>query len=133
MQAYFILTCGLLFLETSANPYILSMGSEETSTRRLNLAQVFNPIGSLIGMWGGENLHPDAAQSLRLRGPGPVARGRIRGGKTVRSRGAPPLCHHRAGDRGHVPADQLLADARQSGSESQDQLPADAQADLLHF
>ena len=48
--AYFILTCGLSFLETSANPYILSMGTEETSTRRLNLAQSFNPMGSLVGM-----------------------------------------------------------------------------------
>ena len=49
--AYFILTCGLSFLETSANPYILSMGSEETATRRLNFAQAFNPMGSLLGMW----------------------------------------------------------------------------------
>lgn len=49
--AYFILTCGLSFLETSANPYILSMGSEETATRRLNLAQSFNPMGSLLGMF----------------------------------------------------------------------------------
>lgn len=49
--AYFILTCGLSFLETSCNPYILSMGSEETSTRRLNMAQSFNPVGSLLGMW----------------------------------------------------------------------------------
>ena len=49
--AYFILTCGLSFLETSANPYILSMGSEATATRRLNLAQSFNPMGSLLGMF----------------------------------------------------------------------------------
>lgn len=49
--AYFILTCGLSFLETSANPYILSMGTEESSTLRLNLAQAFNPIGSLMGMY----------------------------------------------------------------------------------
>lgn len=49
--AYFILTCGLSFLETSANPYILSMGDEQTSTRRLNFAQAFNPIGSLCGMF----------------------------------------------------------------------------------
>lgn len=49
--AYFILTCGLSFLETSCNPYILSMGSEETATRRLNMAQSFNPVGSLLGMW----------------------------------------------------------------------------------
>ncbi len=50
LAAYFILTCGLSFLETSANPYILAMGSEESSTRRLNLAQSFNPMGSLLGM-----------------------------------------------------------------------------------
>jgi FHS family L-fucose permease-like MFS transporter len=49
--SYFILTCGLSFLETTANPYILSMGSEETSTQRLNFAQAFNPIGSLMGMF----------------------------------------------------------------------------------
>ena len=49
--AYFILTCGLSFLETSCNPFILSMGTEETATRRLNLAQCFNPIGSLCGMF----------------------------------------------------------------------------------
>ncbi len=54
--AYFIMTCGLSFLETSANPYILSMGSESTATRRLNLAQSFNPIGSLTGMWVAMNL-----------------------------------------------------------------------------
>lgn len=51
LLAYFILTCGLSFLETSANPYILTMGTEETATRRLNLAQSFNPMGSLLGMY----------------------------------------------------------------------------------
>lgn len=51
LLAYFILTCGLSFLETSANPYILSMGDEKTATRRLNLAQSFNPMGSLLGMY----------------------------------------------------------------------------------
>jgi len=51
LVAYFILTCGLSFLETSANPFILSMGEKENATRRLNLAQSFNPIGSLCGMW----------------------------------------------------------------------------------
>jgi len=49
--AYFIMTSGLSFLETSANPYILSMGAEESSTQRLNLAQSFNPVGSIMGMW----------------------------------------------------------------------------------
>ena len=51
LVAYFILTCGLSFLETSANPFILSMGEPETATRRLNLAQSFNPMGSLCGMF----------------------------------------------------------------------------------
>lgn len=56
LAAYFILTCGLSFLETSANPYILTMGPEENATRRLNLAQSFNPLGSLAGMYVAMNL-----------------------------------------------------------------------------
>ncbi len=51
LLAFFVMTCGLSFLETSANPYILSMGPKETATRRLNLAQAFNPVGSLLGMF----------------------------------------------------------------------------------
>ncbi len=47
----YVLTFGLAFLETTANPYILSLGSKETSTRRLNLSQAFNPVGSLLGMF----------------------------------------------------------------------------------
>lgn len=50
LLGFYVLTFGLAFLETSANPYILSMGPAETATRRLNLAQAFNPIGSLTGM-----------------------------------------------------------------------------------
>ena len=46
----YILTFGLAFLETTANPFILALGDKESSTRRLNLAQAFNPIGSLSGM-----------------------------------------------------------------------------------
>lgn len=45
-----IITCGLAFLETTSNPLILSLGDKETATQRLNLAQAFNPIGSLTGM-----------------------------------------------------------------------------------
>ncbi|MGN0189527.1 MAG: L-fucose:H+ symporter permease [Candidatus Cryptobacteroides sp.] len=72
LAAYFIMTCGLSFLETSANPYILTMGSEQTATRRLNFAQAFNPIGSLAGMWVAMNfiqarLNPmDSAQRALL-------------------------------------------------------------------
>lgn len=51
LLSLYILTFGLAFLETTANPYILSMGSQETATRRLNLAQSFNPMGSLLGMF----------------------------------------------------------------------------------
>ncbi len=51
LLAYFVMTCGLSFLETSCNPYIYSMGPEATATRRLNLAQAFNPVGALAGMW----------------------------------------------------------------------------------
>jgi fucose permease len=51
LLAYLIMTCGLSFLETTANPYVLSMGDESTATRRLNLAQAFNPMGSIIGMF----------------------------------------------------------------------------------
>ena len=72
LLAYFIMTCGLSFLETSCNPYILSMGTEETATRRLNLAQAFNPIGSLMGMYVAMNfiqnkLNPmDTAERAQL-------------------------------------------------------------------
>ncbi|MDE6418523.1 MAG: L-fucose:H+ symporter permease [Duncaniella sp.] len=46
----YILTFGLAFLETTANPFILTLGSKDSATRRLNLAQSFNPVGSLSGM-----------------------------------------------------------------------------------
>jgi len=47
--ALFILAGGLSILETAANPYILELGPPETATQRLNLAQSFNPIGSITG------------------------------------------------------------------------------------
>lgn len=50
LAALYILTFGLAFLETTANPYMLSMGDEKTATQRLNLAQAFNPIGALGGL-----------------------------------------------------------------------------------
>ena len=49
--AYFILTCGLSFMETSANPLMLTMGEPKSAAFNLNLAQSFNPIGSLCGMF----------------------------------------------------------------------------------
>lgn len=56
LVSLYILTFGLAFLETIANPYILSMGDESTATRRLNLAQSFNPMGSILGMFVASNL-----------------------------------------------------------------------------
>lgn len=50
LMSYFILTCGLSFLEVSCNPYIYSLGSERTGIQRLNAAQAFNALGSLAGM-----------------------------------------------------------------------------------
>ena len=50
LAALWILSGGLSILETAANPYIITLGPEETGTRRLNLAQSFNPIGSIMGV-----------------------------------------------------------------------------------
>ncbi|MCF7567871.1 L-fucose:H+ symporter permease [Sabulilitoribacter arenilitoris] len=47
----YVLTFGLAFLETAANPYILAMGAKETATQRLNLAQAFNPVGLIVGVF----------------------------------------------------------------------------------
>jgi len=49
--ALYVLTFGLAFLETTANPFILSMGDKATATQRLNLAQAFNPLGALSGLF----------------------------------------------------------------------------------
>lgn len=50
LAALFILAGGLSLLETAANPYIVAMGPPETGTQRLNLAQSFNPVGSILGV-----------------------------------------------------------------------------------
>ena len=63
LVSLYILTFGLAFLETTANPYILSMGDEETATRRLNFAQSFNPVGSLLGMFVASNFILSSLQS----------------------------------------------------------------------
>ena len=73
LMAYFIMTCGLSFLETSCNPYVLTMGPEATATRRLNMAQCFNPCGSIIGMYVAMNfiqarLNPMSSDERALLG-----------------------------------------------------------------
>ncbi len=67
--ALFTLAAGLSILETSANPLVIAMGDEETSTRRLNLAQAFNPIGANLGVLMGAvlilpHLTPETSKSI---------------------------------------------------------------------
>jgi MFS transporter, FHS family, L-fucose permease len=50
LLALFVIASGLAFLETSANPFVTVLGPPETSERRLNLAQAFNPLGSITGV-----------------------------------------------------------------------------------
>ena len=66
LAALYILTFGLAFLETTANPYILSMGPESTATQRLNLAQAFNPMGALAGLFVAKTFILNALQSNNL-------------------------------------------------------------------
>ena len=51
LLALFVLAGGLSILETSANPYVMAMGCEQSATRRLNLAQAFNPVGTNLGVF----------------------------------------------------------------------------------
>ena len=44
----FVIGCGLVFLETAANPYVTELGAKETATSRLNLSQSFNGLGSIF-------------------------------------------------------------------------------------
>ncbi|MEV4511700.1 L-fucose:H+ symporter permease [Dactylosporangium sp. NPDC049525] len=50
LVALFAMAAGCSILETSANPFVMSLGPEETATRRLNFAQAFNPVGTNIGV-----------------------------------------------------------------------------------
>ena len=63
LLALYILTFGLAFLETTANPYILAMGSPQTATQRLNLAQAFNPVGAISGLLIARTFILDSLQS----------------------------------------------------------------------
>lgn len=72
LAALYILTFGLAFLETTANPYILSMGPEQTATRRLNLAQAFNPMGALAGLFVAKTYILSALQSTATDASGKV-------------------------------------------------------------
>ncbi len=72
--ALFVLASGLAFLETAANPMVAVMGDREGATKRLNLAQAFNPLGSITGVAIGATFilsdmpaaGPEAASAVRL-------------------------------------------------------------------
>jgi MFS transporter, FHS family, L-fucose permease len=69
LVALFVLAAGLSILETSANPFVISMGPEQSATQRLNLAQAFNPVGANIGVLLGAviilpALTPEASKTI---------------------------------------------------------------------
>ena len=64
--AIFVVAAGCSVLETTCNPYVISLGPEKTAVRRLNFAQAFNPVGSICGILLAQqlilsNLHPATA------------------------------------------------------------------------
>jgi FHS family L-fucose permease-like MFS transporter len=68
LVALFVLASGLSILETSANPFVIAMGPEQSATQRLNLAQAFNPVGANIGVLLGAvlilpNITPEAEKA----------------------------------------------------------------------
>lgn len=72
--ALFIIASGLSFLETASNPFIAQLGDPRTAARRLNLAQAFNPLGSITGVligtifiFSGVELKPDQVAALQAR------------------------------------------------------------------
>lgn len=75
--AIFVVAAGCSLLETTCNPYVLSIGPADTAIRRLNLAQAFNPLGSLAGIFLARelilaNLNPagaEAREAMRAADP----------------------------------------------------------------
>jgi MFS transporter, FHS family, L-fucose permease len=74
LAALFVIASGLSFLETASNPFIAEMGDPRTSERRLNLAQAFNPLGSISGaylgtifIFSGIELKPNQVAALQAQ------------------------------------------------------------------
>jgi MFS transporter, FHS family, L-fucose permease len=75
LAALFIIAAGLSFLETAANPFIAELGDPDTSERRLNFSQAFNPIGAISGVvmgtvfiFSGRELTPAQVATLKASG-----------------------------------------------------------------
>jgi len=73
LGALFVVASGLSFLETSANPMIAAMGPAENADQRLNFAQMFNPLGTIVGVFVGKELilsdHAMAPDQIRALEP----------------------------------------------------------------
>ncbi len=113
LVALFAIAAGCSILETSANPYVLSLGPEETATRRLNFAQAFNPVGTNIGVLLAATLIlPKLDEPVNMANVTPAQETAVRAGPVGRGDGSvsrPRLRPHRdrAGDRDQeVPADR---------------------------
>jgi FHS family L-fucose permease-like MFS transporter len=72
--ALFVIASGLSFLETASNPFIAQLGDPESSERRLNFSQAFNPLGSITGVlmgtlfiFSGVELDPQQIDSLKTQ------------------------------------------------------------------
>jgi len=75
--ALFVVASGLSFLETSANPMIAAMGPPENADQRLNFAQMFNPLGTIVGVFVGKELilseHSMTPEAVGAMEPGALA------------------------------------------------------------
>ncbi len=72
--AIFVVAGGCSLMETTCNPYVLSLGPDKTAVRRLNFAQAFNPVGSLMGILLAQqlilaNLNPAGAEERAAMAP----------------------------------------------------------------
>ena len=76
LGALFVVASGLSFLETSANPMIAAMGPPESADQRLNFAQMFNPLGAIVGVFVGKELilSKHTLTSAQIEGMEPAAR-----------------------------------------------------------
>jgi FHS family L-fucose permease-like MFS transporter len=75
LGALFVVASGLSFLETSANPMIAAMGPAESADQRLNFAQTFNPLGTIVGVFLGRELilSEHALEPAQIRAMDPAA------------------------------------------------------------
>lgn len=75
LLALFVIASGLSFLETASNPFIAQLGDPESSERRLNFSQAFNPLGSITGVligtifiFSGVELTPKEVAARKVQG-----------------------------------------------------------------